>query len=358
MPKQTILTLCETAEWLRVKPASIQREIAAGKLCAVQIDGQTRITRAAVEDYLGLPKRKPGLRRWGMAAALGAIVLTGTAVSMDFPFPLWLDAEEISPQVAEFIDPVTNPISNPEGYAPVNAPLDYRRYNEAPNEPGSGATHMLMSLQQQNNVPPGSLSFPWTQYIQLDTNHDSGDGVVSHLRLHNRGEGWSTAAHTDAFAWGPGTTLGNNIELLDIGGSAYTVGMNIQNKAWQADAGIQIQTGPLPDTHPLFEPGMDGSWVAGIRLQGDGGGGYYKTGIDFDPTTQGQRGIWMRGDFDIGLDLGSNELSMDDGTRVTLGDASNVAMRFNPERGRIEFLQDNAVVAFLNVNRRNVDLAD
>ena len=358
MNRQDVLTVGEAARWLRVDPASIEREIAAGNIRAVKIDGHTRIARGVVEDYLGLRSRVTASRRWGVVAAVAAIALTGTAVSMDFPFPLWDDAVEITPQVAEFVDPVTLPESDPSRYGLVNAPLDYRRYNEAPNQAGSGATHMLMSLQMQNDLPPGSLSFPWTQYVQLDTNHDLGDGVVSHLRLHNRGEGWSTAAHTDAFAWGTGTTLGNNIELLDIGGTAYTVAMNIQNKAWRADVGMQIQTGPLPATHPLFVPGMDGSWEAGIRLSGHEGGGYYKTGIDFDPFTQGQRGIWMRGDFDIGLDLGTNELSMQNGTKLTLGAGSGVAMRFNANRGRIEFLQNDVVVAFLNINERSVNLAN
>jgi hypothetical protein len=289
--------------------------------------------------------------------ALGCALVAGAAFAMDFPFPIW-EGEEIPPQATEFSDPQALNPSDPDRYALVNAPLDYRRYNEAPNPDGAGFTHMLMSLQQQNDVPPGSTSFPWTLFVNLDTNHDDGDGVASHLRLHNRGAGWSAVAHADGFAWGTGTTLGNNIEMLDMnGGNAHTVGVNIQNKAWQGDVGLQIQTGPLRESHPLFEPGMDGSWRTGIKIAGHGDGGYYGTAVEIGPRTVGKRGIWLRGDFGIGIDLGRNNLRMQGGSVLSLDGKERIGMRFNPKRKRIEFLDKGKVIAFLDVSERNIDLS-
>ncbi len=360
MWNKTVYTIQELAHQWRVDEADIVHEITAGRLAALQIAGKTRIPVAAWRRFAGLRTTTPASRRmsrWSLLAGM-ALLAAGGVIAMDLPFPMW-QGQEIPPQTALFKDDEVFSDGDPQRYAPVNAPLDYRRYNEAANPPGRGFTHSLLSLQQQNNVEPGSLSFPWTAFIRLDTNHDRGDGVGSIVNLYNRGSGWATGYHVDSFALGTGTTLGSNIELLDLAGQgAYTVGMNIQNKAFKADVGMQIQVGALPDTHPLWQPGMDGSWQTGIMLSSPHAQGRFETGLELGPRTSGRRGIWLRGDYATGIDLGENDLSMQAGALLTLANAEQVALRFNAQRERIEFVQAGQVLAFLPVDSRNVNLAN
>lgn len=361
MFESRVLTLKQSARLLRVSETDIDTEIAAGRLAAVRIGRKRRIVRADLDAFLvaqgGSPfrQRRP---RWPVAPVAAMSVAAGLAwAAVDFPFPDWSPVE-IPPQQALFVDPDEPAQPEPEGFAPINAPLDYRRFNAAPNPESSGATHMLMSLQHQNRVPPDSLSFPWAFFVNLDTNHDRGDGVGSIINLWNRGSGWSSAYHADVFAVGDGPAIGANIETLDLGEErAYVVGVNVQNKAHRANVGMQVQTGPLPESHRWWEPGMDGGWLTGFRLAGMPGAGYYRTGIEFDRHTHGRRGIWMRGQFDTGIDLGGNSLRMNEGARLELDADSAIALRFNRERERIEFLEGNSVIAWIDVGARDINLA-
>ncbi len=354
-----VITVNEAARIMRVKAEDIQTEIDTGRLHAIKIAGKTRIPRQSWQQYLGISENRQQVSRSAWAKlGLAFVLLSGVAFAMEhnFNLPVW-NGVEIPPQEVEFTDPTAATASDPALYPPINAPLDYRRYNDTPSPLEISNTHMLMSLQQQNNVPPGSRSSPWTLFVNLDTNHDVGDGVVSHLRLKNRGKGWSTGGHIDGFAFGTGTTLGYNVEMLDMNeGDAYVIGVNIQNKAWQGDIGMQIHTGPLAKSHPLFVEGMDGSWNTGIKLAGHKGGGIINTGIELGPRTSGKRGIWMRGDYDIGLDLGPNNIRMQAGSQIQLDGNRGIGMRFSPRRNRIEFLEKGRVIAFLNISERNVDL--
>jgi excisionase family DNA binding protein len=49
---QEVLTLEETAEYLRVTPAAVERSISASALPARQVDAQWRFLKAAVDDWL------------------------------------------------------------------------------------------------------------------------------------------------------------------------------------------------------------------------------------------------------------------------------------------------------------------
>ncbi|MCF6225287.1 MAG: helix-turn-helix domain-containing protein [Xanthomonadales bacterium] len=355
-----VISVNEAARILRVNTADIQTEIDSGRLHAINVAGKTRILRESWQEYLGVSKNRSMFPRvaWAQPALL-LVLLTGVVFAMEenFDFPVW-NGTEIPPQEVEFSDPEALTLSDPALYPPINAPLDYRRYNDTPSPPNISNTHMLMSLQLQNNVPPGSRSSPWTLFVNLDTNHDKGDGVASHLRLQNRGSGWAAGGHVDGFAFGTGTTIGYNVEMRDMNdGDAYVIGVNIQNRAWQGDIGMQIQTGPFPESHRFFVEGMDGSWNTGIKLAGHEGGGVYNTGIELGPRTSGKRGIWMRGDYDIGLDLGPNNMRMQGGSQIQLDGNRGIGMRFSPRRNRIEFLEKGKVIAFLNVSDRGVDLA-
>jgi|GEM_PF-1947200 len=352
----------EVARLLRLDARAVMEEVHAGRLKALKCGNQWRIPRSALQEFQqsqGISAILP--RRIGALALAGGLILACAglvlAQGFRFPFPMWQEqAIEIGPQEALFRDDQrVDEIS--DTWHPVNAPLDYRRFNDAPNPEGTGLTHMLMSLQQRNELPPGSWSFPWTQFVSLDTNHDFGDGLGTSIRLDNRGAGWASAQHVDALAWGTGTTIGSNIETIDAGGhGAFVVGANVQNKGFRGNVGMQVQTGPFPWTHPLWQPGMDGGWDVGFRLQGMEGAGFYGTGIELGPRTHGQRGMWIRGNYTIGIDLGANDLSMRSGSRVELSRQDQVAMRFNAGRNRIEFLQGNEVIGYLDASQRGLNL--
>lgn len=355
---RVLYTIPEVARYLRVDIEDINYEIEQKKLQTVAIGTKLRITNDSLQAFLKakkIPEKRTTHRWWFYPAAL-TLFITGVAIAMEFPFPDW-QAQEISPQVALFKDPVVSDVGDPERYAPVNAPLDYRRFNEAENPDGRGFTHTLMSLQHQNDLEPGALSFPWTLFINLDTNHDRGDGVGSIINLHNRGKGWATGYHVDSFAWNEGTTLGSNIEMLDMSGEmAYTVGMNIQNKAFRGDIGLQVQVGPLADTHPLWQAGMDGSWQTGIKLSGQPGFAHFNTGIELGENTTGDRGVWLRGKYRIGVDIGDNDLRMNAGSAIELAGDQAIGLRFNDQQQRIEFVSGNQVIAFLPSTSRDVNL--
>lgn len=356
MRMKRTLSVRKAARWLDVDPGDIRQAIERGQLDAVRVGDRVRITRSAWRAFLGERNNDSRRRHSRLTVALIAgLILTGTALAVDPPAFIW-DYQPVPPQDMEFTAPNATTESDPARYAKTYAPLDYRRYNDTADA-GTPGTGSVMALQLQNNVPEGTASFPWTTYLQLDSNHDAGDGVVSHLRLWNRGAGWAAAAHTDAFALGSGTTLGQNIEVIDMTGEAYTVGLNIQNKAFRSDVGIQVQTGPYPEGHRFYQEGMDGSWYTGLRLAGDPEGGEYHTGIELGPNTRGRRGLWMRGDYDTGIDMGENDISMSGGARVDLDGNQGVGMRYNPARDRIEFLRGSEIIAFLDVDERGVDLA-
>ncbi|MDT8450554.1 MAG: helix-turn-helix domain-containing protein [Wenzhouxiangellaceae bacterium] len=358
---QSFLTVSECARLLRVNEADVTREIRAGRLRALNVSARVRIPRSALRDFQARqgvrPVLPPRFRRAVPLPVVAVLVAAGLlgASSGEFPFPQWQQVE-IPPQTALFRDEAVGEV--PDTWLPVNAPLEFMRFNQAPNPDGTAFTHMLMSLQQRNDVPPGSTSFPWTLFVNLDTNHDNGDGVAASIRADNRGSGWLAAEHVDVLAWGDGPTIGSNIETLDVGGrNPFLVGMNVQNKAFRGNVGMQIQTGPLPAGHPLWQPGMDGGWETGFRLEGEAGAGFYGTGIELGPRTHGRRGIWIRGNYGIGIDLGANNLSMRGGSRVVLSRQDRISMRFNREVSRIEFLRGNDVIGFLDANLRDVDLA-
>jgi excisionase family DNA binding protein len=360
MNRDRALTLRQVGDLLQVPIGEVESEIASGRLAAFRVGRHVRISRADLDHYIARQGATPP--RFGHTVrpfilAIGLVLTMGLVWAVaDFPFPHWPHAE-IGPQAALYVDEDAASDPDPDRYAPINAPLDYRRYNDAPNPDGTGYTHMLMSLQHQNDLPPGSLSYPWAFFVNLDTNHDLGDGVGSIVNLWNRGEGWASAYHADVFAKGRGTAIGSNIETFVLGEErAHLVGLNVQNKAHRGSVGLQVQTGPLPDSHPWWETGMDGSWDVGLRLSGMPGAGYYRTGIELDRHTRGRYGMRMRGEFDTGIDLGGNSLRVNGGVPIELDGGNGLALRYNPERSRIEFVQGDEIIAWLDTSRRDAEL--
>ncbi len=356
--KKMLYNISEVASYLGVNIEDIDHEIDQGQLETITVGNKLLVTSTALQAFLStrkIPEQRPSHQRW-VYPALFIMLMAGAAMGMVFPFPDW-QSQIIGPQSAFYKDVKVAGTGDPERYVPINAPLDYRRLNQAANPGGRGFSHTLISLQHQNDVASGALSFPWTFFVNLDTNHDRGDGVASNINVHNRGSGWASGYHVDSYAWGNGTTLGSNIEIRDVAGlGAYTVGMNIQNKGFPGNIGMQIQAGPFPQSHRFWKPGMDGSWQTGIKLSGKPGLAYFGTGMEFGPNTTGDRGIWLRGEFQAGIDMGNNDLRMNAGAAVQFAGDQAVALRFNDSRQRLEFMYDNHVIAFLPVGNRDVDL--
>lgn len=360
MTRDRVLTPRQAAGLLQVACQDIESEIAQGRLTSFRVGRHVRISRADLDRYVAEQGATPpggGKARWPVLLATGLVMTLGLAwAAADFPFPHW-PHEEIGPQQALFVDETAATAPDPDEFAPINAPLDYRRYNEAANPGDAGYTHMLMSLQHLNEVPPDSTSYPWSLFVNLDTNHDRGDAVGSIVNLWKRGSGWSTAYHADVFAYGSGAAIGSNIETYDLGEDrSHLIGLNVQNKAHRGSAGLQVQTGPLPESHPWWEPGMDGGWNAGLRLSGMPGAGHYRTGIEFDRYTHGRYGLRMLGRFETGIDLGDNSLRVNGGVPIELDGRSGVALRYNPDLARIEFVSGDHTIAWLDVHHRDVDL--
>lgn len=362
MKQPLVLTLQQAADILQVPVAEVESEVAAAHLPSFQVGSRKRISRLDLDRFVAAQGGGGifGQRQRSSVLVLALLLLVGSVAwsAADFPFPQW-QHDEIGPQRALYMDELAGNVPDPDQFAPINAPMDYKRYNDAPNPEGAGYTQMLMSLQHLNDVPPDSLSYPWSFFVNLDTNHDQGDAVGSIVNLWKRGSGWSSAYHADVFAYGSGAAIGSNIETYDLGDDrSYLIGLNVQNKAHRGNAGLQVQTGPLPDDHAWWEPGMDGSWNAGLRLSGAPDAGYYRTGIEFDRYTHGRRGMWMRGQFDIGLDLGTNSIRMAGGAPLELDGAAGIALRYNPTLARIEFLDGDEVIAWLDTASREVSLTD
>ncbi len=244
-------------------------------------------------------------------------------------------------------------------FGPVNSPIDFKRFNNVPNAPGAGDTHSVLSVQSVNDVE-GQTSFAWPLLVKLTTNHASGDGDGVTVQLHHGGSGtasWATGYHVDGYHEGLGTTIGSNIEMINgvAGSSGDTIGLNVQSKAYQATDGLRIQTAPLAGA-----PEYTGGWWNGIRLMGDAasGNGWFDTGINLDAATKGRRGIWLQGQFETGIDLGNNNIRMNGGTKINLEQTSQIALKYNPSLNRIEFMNGTTVVAYLNVNQANINLAN
>jgi len=171
---------------------------------------------------------------------------------------------------------------------------------------------LLLALDQQVD---GGSGYPYTLGVRLDTAHTGGDAVGSYLLLHNRASGWAAAYHTDVYHYGSGNSIGVNIEPRRQSPEGRVLGVNIQTRDLSVDEGINLQSGP---------------------------GAGYTAGIRFDQGSFGQRAIAIDGEFEVGVDLGVNDLRLQPGARIYLG--QNVYFVLNPKSNQVELHNGDTVL--------------
>ena len=358
MNYQDFYTLNQTCQLLCLSPGQLQGELKNKHLRSIQFPFGQRIAGKDLKKYINKHQHafRPKLSKRPAIITAAVLMLSTTAFAMN-NFPAW---QHIS------VPAIKSVFSNYDSlediytqWAPVDAPIQFNRFNDQSNVNTPGATHSIMSLQFNNEVA-GEESYPWPLFVNLDTDHGSGDGAAGLFRVHNRDRGWSASTHMDGLAYGTGTTIGSNIEMLNLNqGNDSVFGLNIQSKAYEAKSAINIQTAPIGQNDPLWQPNMDGSWETGIRFQsGNNTESHIGTGIKFGPNTYGDRGIWLQGDFEAGIDMGQNNLRMNAQSKIEFETTGQVAMRYNPDTYRIEFLYGEDVIGFLNTSDRNIDLAN
>jgi hypothetical protein len=229
------------------------------------------------------------------------------------------------------------PLSPP----PLDTAIRFDRRSEV-NVPGY--THEIVSLIAEHHQPN---SFCWPLYIELhatdhpDAVQDTAQSVGATVRLYNPGPGWAASYHTDLIHQSNGVSLGVNVELTRDGAPGGTaLGVNIQNTAHSnvaGDAAVQIQ-------------GADGhGWNDGVRVDSVCGTAVHLLNSRASAVA-GERGVWLEGRYDVGLDLGANNLRMEAGQRILLEGTSQVYLRYNPDNGRIEFVYEpRGVVGYIEV---------
>jgi hypothetical protein len=206
-------------------------------------------------------------------------------------------------------------------------------------ELNENSTAQLLSLVMENDNTNYPL-FPWPFYIQLTTNHDEGDAVGSYVRLITSGTGWSAGHHSEVIQSGSGTNIGMNVEMSKPSGAGRTIGLNLQAEqgygdvkaAFWGDEAINIQTD------------ADSGWDTGIKFNA----ARMNTGIEFSDQSKGNRGIWLKGRFAVGIDLANNNLRINQGAKLELEETGQITISFNQRLQRIEFKNDSAVLGYID----------
>lgn len=209
-----------------------------------------------------------------------------------------------------------------KGRPPVE-PLDTMVLLErSDNNVSNAMTHEVLSLIHEEK---GDKSYPWTIYSHLTTSHVEGDACVLCSRLTKNGAGWSSGLHSEVFSSARGVALGVNVEM----NNSYTgteatqiIGLNLlANHGGPCQYGIHIHD-------------ADSHWEKAIGIEG-----------------KGQVGIDMPGKYDVGVNMHSNNIRLDEGTCIELDGAGKVRIRY--KAGRIEFLNGENCVAHISMDAKD-----
>jgi hypothetical protein len=215
-------------------------------------------------------------------------------------------------------EPVTTRMRQGE---PPTQPLDTMLlFERGDDNNGKAITHEVLSLVHQEK---GKHSYPWTMYASLETHHETGDACVVCSRLHKHGPGWSSGLHSEVFNHNRGVALGVNIEMSnDYAGTDQIVvtGLN-----------IQAVGGAAPMQH-------------GIQIHD--GGNHFQTAIHL--PGKGATGVDLPGAFQVGLNLHSNNIRLNEGACVELDGKGQIRLRY--KNNRIEFLNGDRCFAHLDVS--------
>ena len=223
-----------------------------------------------------------------------------------------------APALQELGEPLTSHVR--QGRPPPQ-PLDTMvLFERGDNNNDRATTHEVLSLVHQEK---GKNSYPWTLYASLETAHETGDGCVVCSRLHKHGPGWSSGLHSEVFNHDRMIALGVNVEMSnDYVGPDPTevIGVNIQAVA-----------GPRPMQY-------------GIQIHD--GHGHFETAIGLNGKSE--KGIDLKGKYDVGLNMRENSIQLNEGTCVILDGKGQIRLRYN--NGRIEFLNGDRCFGHLHVN--------
>ncbi len=219
-------------------------------------------------------------------------------------------------------EPLTYPI-------PLDSMVQWQRRDE-PNQ--LLGTSQILSLVHENTKPH---AYPWTLSTFLRTTHNQGDATANFVRLQNHGGGWAAGFHAEAYHRNNGgATIGANIEVHSESTNARIIGMGVLAVDWNIDD--QGNQKP-PITTKLSEA---------INVQSFPQAAW-KTGLNFDLGSKGDRAIWIQGTWKTGIDVGANDIVMNANNRLYLEETKQVYLTCNTTTARIEFHWGDRVIGFI-----------
>jgi hypothetical protein len=226
-------------------------------------------------------------------------------------------------------------------FPPLNTPILFGRMTT--NEIANG-TGNIMALIYEQGVS-ASPTYPWPLYVQLDSHHDRGDATGINTRYFSRGAGWGAVMHSEGRAFSTGTVIGSNIEMAPMTGSeARIIGINVQAKNGNGQDNPNIWS-----SHAInIQSGAGVGWNEGIRFDKNV---HTVNAIYFDPNSWGQRAFYVdSAHYSVGVDTGATPvaLGMHAGSKVCLESTQQICVRFNQERHRIEFLNGDTSLGYLD----------
>ena len=249
----------------------------------------------------------------GLAAIAGAILGKRGAA-----------AEDAKPEPARSMELKGEPLTSHmiKGKPPTE-PLDTMiLWERSDNNTERAMTHEILSLIHEEK---GNKSYPWTIYAHLTTSHVEGDACVLCSRLTKKEPGWSSGLHSEVFTHARGVSLGVNIEMSNnYTGTEPTqiYGINI----------LAAHGNPCDEAIHIHD--MNSHWKTAIGIDG-----------------KGQAGVDMRGKYDVGVNMHSNNIRLDEGACIELDGAGKVKVRY--KAGRIEFLNGDKCVGHIAVDGKD-----
>lgn len=267
---------------------------------------------------------------------------------------------------------------------PVDASVRWDR--TAPVGVPPGYTHMVHALFSTSDQ---QSSFAWPLFVELrGTDHPAATTATSQstgvqVRAFNRGTGapWVVGFHSEVHhgagydgttgadqapaVANQGTTIGYNLELVRKSPLGRAVGLNLHNnpvsqlngteallikgsgpnRGWEK--GIRFEATSSPGAEAIS---VEEDYATALAVRSPGG----TTGVLLDngrtSAPAGTRGLWIRGRYATGIDLGANSIVMDAGQKVFLDATRQVWLRYNPARAQIEFGNGTSVIGHLSTS--------
>jgi hypothetical protein len=221
---------------------------------------------------------------------------------------------------------------------PLNTSVMFAR--KTSEELCRGCTGEILSLIYEQSETE-NLVHPWPFYVQLDTAHAEGDATGTNARIYNRSTGWAAAHHGEVIAYSAGSVnIGSNLEISPMAAGNRMIGLNLQAKNgysgetpghWSSEA-VNIQS----DSNV--------GWMTGIEFDRVRMG----TGIDFSPGSSGTNAIRIRGAYNVGLDMGANNIRLNAGAKACFEATDRICIRYNAKKSRLEFMNGSSLLAYLN----------